>query len=68
MNDPARFRLAGFFLLPSSRRLIVSVMKKEFVALLLLAVLLLPMLAGIRRIRNLPGKPPKAPPTEDADA
>lgn len=29
-------------------------MKKELIALLLLAVLLLPMWAGIRRIRNLP--------------
>lgn len=29
-------------------------MKKELIALLLLAILLLPMLAGIRRIRNLP--------------
>ena len=40
-------------------------MKKEFVALMLLAVLLLPMLAGIRRIRNIPRTPPNEPPTED---
>ncbi|WP_380875258.1 hypothetical protein [Sphingomonas sp. DBB INV C78] len=39
-------------------------MKKEFVALMLLAVLLLPMLAGIRRIRKLPRTPADAPKDE----
>ena len=43
-------------------------MKKEFVALLLLAVLLLPMLAGIRRIRNLPRHQKDAPPPEQTDS
>ena len=33
-------------------------MKKELFALFLLVALLVPMLAGIRRIRNLPRTPP----------
>jgi hypothetical protein len=41
-------------------------MNKGFFALLLLAVLLLPMYAGLRRIRNLPPrKAEKAEQTED---
>ena len=40
-------------------------MKKEFVALMLLAVLLLPMLAGIRRIRHISRRPPDEPPTAE---
>ncbi|SNS26067.1 hypothetical protein SAMN06295912_103158 [Sphingomonas laterariae] len=41
-------------------------MKKEVVALFLLVVLLLPMLAGIRRIRNLP-RTPADEPADDSD-
>jgi len=37
-------------------------MKKELIAVLLLALLLLPMWAGIRRIRNLPRGRPEEPP------
>ncbi len=36
-------------------------MNKGFFALLLLAVLLLPMYAGLRRIRRLPPKPDTPP-------
>lgn len=37
-------------------------MKKELIAVLLLAILLLPMWAGIRRIRNLPRERQDEPP------
>ena len=39
-------------------------MKKQIVAMMLLVVLLLPMLAGIRRIRKLPREKPPEDPNE----
>lgn len=44
-------------------RAYVGRMKKEIVAILLLTLLLLPMWAGIRRIRNLP-RPQRDDPPE----
>ena len=40
-------------------------MNKGFFALLMLAVLLLPMYAGLQRIRNLPRRGPDARPEEE---
>ena len=40
-------------------------MNKGFFALLLLAVLLLPMYAGLRRIRNLPRRRDDTPPDSE---
>jgi hypothetical protein len=41
-------------------------MKRQIVAMMLLLILLLPMLAGIRRIKNLPReKPPESPERDD---
>ena len=40
-------------------------MKRELIALMLFAVLLLPMYAGIRAIRRLPGKRPDSAPPKD---
>jgi hypothetical protein len=37
---------------------------KELVALLLLALLILPMLGAVRRLRRLPGKGPEQTPPE----
>lgn len=47
-------------------------MKREIIALLLLSLLLLPMFAGVRRLKSLPKQrpleaPPPSPLTRDAE-